>query len=409
MQIFKNRRRLGSLGCAILTSLLALFLTVGDSLHAQTPVPSESSRTRIGQIRVRPRAQTAASAQGVGESAGSTRRISNSDACYSGLFYSNVGRTEVADFDPFEGVVLAIPSKSGDVFISLQADGDGQIIIDDFSQIYQQTGLAPADLVDLVLIEQDGRVRGDCAESLPYDAAQLYQDYFDDSGFEPIFFMITAYILPSAEGALEFGRWTQNRLAPNQGDLWTFHGDGGQTISISAQSDAFDTVIQLQNSGGEWLTQDDDGGLGLNSTIAYFELPYSGEYRLLVNAFDGTASGDYWIAYGWPSDMANEVGYLNYGDGQESYLETTAGDRWWFDGRAGDVITIYVHGIDDFDPMVELYAGARNYQYAFNDDYSDTLDAGIIEFELPESGAYRIIVRGFDNAFGPYAIELYQN
>jgi len=406
MQSLKNRRRLGFLLCALLASVLAIFLAVGDSLQAQTPVPS---RTRIGQIRVRPRSQTATSPQSAGESYGETRRISGNDACYTGLFYTNVGTTEVWGFDPFEGVLLAIPSKSGDVFISLQADGDGRIMIDDFSQIYQGTGLAPADLVDLMLIEQDGTVHGDCAEVLPDDPARLYQEYFDSSGFEPIFYMITALILPASEGTLEFGHWRQNTLAANQGDLWMLHGDRGQVITITAGSDAFDTVIQLQDSGGEWLTQDDDGGMGLNSAIAYFELPYSGEYRLLVNAFDGASSGAYWVGYGWPSDAAMETGYLNYGEGREGYLENIAGDRWWFDGQAGAVVSIFVHGIDEFDPMVELYAGERNYQYVFNDDFSDSLDAGIVEFVLPESGAYRIIVRGYDNAYGPYVVELHRN
>ncbi|MCL4251130.1 MAG: hypothetical protein KJ065_23475 [Anaerolineae bacterium] len=409
MQRLKNRRRLGFLLCAILASVLAIFLTVGDNLQAQTPVPGSTSRTRIGRIRVRPRPQVAASAQGAGENVGSTRRISNVDPpCYSGIFDSNAGSASAWGFDPFEGVLLAIPSKNGDVFISIQADGDGQVTIDDFSQIYEATGLTAHDLTDLMFIEQDGLVRGNCADLLPDIPASLYQQYFDGSGFEPIFYMITAVIAPSWEGAIEFGSWNENTLARDHGDLWNFYGDRGQVVSISVGSGAFDTVIQLQNSNGEWLTQDDDGGLGLDSTIAYFELPYSGEYRLLVNSFDGASSGTYWVGLGWPSDMAREAGYLGYGDVQEGYLETTAGDRWWFEGRAGDIVSITVYGMDEFDPMVELYAGDRNYQFERNDDFGDSLNAAIVDFELPSTGAYRIIVRGYADTYGPYAVELYR-
>ena len=407
MQRLKNRHRLGFLLCAMLTSVFALLLTFDNTLQAQTPVPGTSSRTRIGRIRVRPRTSTAASAQGAGEAYGTTRRISNvNPPCYSGLYDSNSGRASAWGFDPFEGVLLAIPSKGGDVFISIQADGDGQVAIDDFSQIYESTGLTALDVTDLMFIEQGGVVRGNCADSLPYDAAGLYQDYFDNSGFEPIFYMITAVIAPAWEGTIDFGGWYQNTLARDHGDLWNFYGDGGQVVSISVGSDAFDTVIQLQNSNGEWLTQDDDGGIGLNSTIAYYELPYSGEYRLLISSFDGTSSGEYWVWLSWPSDIANGVGNLRYGDVHESYLETTAGDRWWFEGQEGDVVTINVYGTDNFDPMVELYAGDRNYQFAFNDDFGDSLNSAIVDFVLPSTGAYRIIVRGFDNTYGPYAVEL---
>jgi hypothetical protein len=76
-------------------------------------------------------------------------------------------------------------------------------------------------------------------------------------------------------------------------DLWGFTGTGGQQITVSISSAAFDTVALLYNSGGgSPIASDDDGGGGTNSLLV-FTLPASGTYYIGVNSFDANSFGAY--------------------------------------------------------------------------------------------------------------------
>lgn len=107
-------------------------------------------------------------------------------------------------------------------------------------------------------------------------------------------------------GGLQIGGSHDGRLEPGSderlgdGSLFdrvSFSGRRGQSVEISLNSEAFDPVLAVFFSGDdglELLTSDDDGGPGLNSRVR-MELPYSGEYVLLVNALTERQSGAYTI------------------------------------------------------------------------------------------------------------------
>ena len=69
---------------------------------------------------------------------------------------------------------------------------------------------------------------------------------------------------------------------------WTFDGAAGQVVSVTATSDAFDTVVRLLSPDGEEL------GPGFGSRFLE-TLPADGRYRVRVTAGDG-GTGSYAVA-----------------------------------------------------------------------------------------------------------------
>ncbi len=80
-------------------------------------------------------------------------------------------------------------------------------------------------------------------------------------------------------------------LAQAQQSSWYFDGDADANLTIIAQSDAFDTVIQLFAPNGELLAENDDFD-HTNSQIDT-TLSQDGVYQVVVSAFYGDASGAY--------------------------------------------------------------------------------------------------------------------
>ncbi len=93
-------------------------------------------------------------------------------------------------------------------------------------------------------------------------------------------------------------------------DFYGFSAVGGQQVSISMDSSVFDTYLYLIGPGGNVITQDDDGGPGVNSRIpadsGFFTLPATGSYTIVANSFFGGVTGSYVLTL---------VGQTNTGDG----------------------------------------------------------------------------------------------
>ncbi|WP_204151880.1 trypsin-like peptidase domain-containing protein [Leptolyngbya sp. CCY15150] len=73
----------------------------------------------------------------------------------------------------------------------------------------------------------------------------------------------------------------------------TFYGTSGQTVTISMESNEFDTYLILLGPNGELIDQNDDVGPNtLNSRIVT-TLPRTGTYVILANSYDNTGQGRY--------------------------------------------------------------------------------------------------------------------
>lgn len=73
---------------------------------------------------------------------------------------------------------------------------------------------------------------------------------------------------------------------------YVLEGAAGELISITVESDDFDTMLFLNYPDGSRLAMDDDGGSGTNSQLDV-ELPEDGAYSLYVTSFESDGQGAY--------------------------------------------------------------------------------------------------------------------
>jgi hypothetical protein len=173
---------------------------------------------------------------------------------------------------------------------------------------------------------------------------------------------------------------------------------------MNATDDELDCFLELYDPGDEWLAADDDSGEGFNALVADCVLLSDGAYRIVAGTVAGSGG-----AYELNLEQVELVieGTLVYGDEVSATLDPGARHYWLFEGDAGDVITISMIAVDeDLDTYLELFAPSGE-RVRTDDDSGGDSNAQIAEFELPESGAYRILARSYsDSDAGQYELTL---
>lgn len=103
--------------------------------------------------------------------------------------------------------------------------------------------------------------------------------------------------IESPGGSMEIGRLVTARLLPETAALWTFQGQAGEIISLSAMpqspTEQFDLYLELLDADGRVLVSDDDSGLALSPQITDFALPITDEYIVRVREASATIGGRY--------------------------------------------------------------------------------------------------------------------
>ncbi|WP_071515873.1 trypsin-like peptidase domain-containing protein [Geitlerinema sp. PCC 9228] len=101
----------------------------------------------------------------------------------------------------------------------------------------------------------------------------------------------TARVILQRRGELEVG---DSRLSDRSlYDTFSFSGRRGQRVQILLESPDFDTYLILVDENGEKLAENDDFRRGNTNSALRVNLPYTGSYRVLVNAYDRTGRGRY--------------------------------------------------------------------------------------------------------------------
>lgn len=191
-------------------------------------------------------------------------------------------------------------------------------------------------------------------------------------------------------------------------DLYTFTGRPGQRITLTMESEDFDTYLNLgRMENGEFvsLATDDDGGEeGTNSRVSH-QLEEGGEYAVRATSFSD-ASGAYTLtlrervarapAPPRPLSAGQEVnGRL---DEDDATLETDGSyyELWSYQGRAGEQLRIRMES-DEFDTYVAI---GRMEECGEFDEIATMDDGGegtntLLEVTLPEDGEYVIRANSF--------------
>lgn len=212
---------------------------------------------------------------------------------------------------------------------------------------------------------------------------------------------------PTRGGTIEYGQTVREALGVDVEQGWFFEGSEGDVVTIAMRSldEDLDSYLVLYGPDGLLLTEDDDSGEDLDALIEYYELPADGTYRIVAQGALYGEAGTYELAL----ERAEAVieGVLNYGDTVEAVLESGVRHHWLFDGQEGDIVTIAMRArTEEMDTYLELFApdGVR---VRVDDDSGGDSDAEIADFELPLSGTYRIIARGYsDDDVGRYMLSL---
>ena len=183
-------------------------------------------------------------------------------------------------------------------------------------------------------------------------------------------------------------------VAPDAG-VWAFFGKRGERVEVSAGSDAFDTMVELQTVGGEELGRDGDNGPGTDSRLMV-TLPRDGEYRVVVSGADARAG---------PYDVAVRrlpVRLIELGGVVEGVLGEDGG-IWRFTVTMGQTVVVSA-GSDVFDTVVELRA-ADGEVLERDDDGGAGTDSRLVA-TLPEQGEYEIVVGAYGDGGGGYTVSV---
>lgn len=200
---------------------------------------------------------------------------------------------------------------------------------------------------------------------------------------------------------------------------YTFDATAGQVVTISLNSDEFDSYLTLNDAVGNFLTFDDDGGGGLNARIDSYAIPADGTYIIYVTSTDGTGTGSFTLSLeasqGLPhtevftpepttTEIAptelppTEVTPVNTGEGQPiEFGQTVTGSLdssqtfslYTFQGEAGDVVVITMSA-SGFAPYVYLTEPNLDYTLASSSSDSSATTTVLGPFTLSDSATYTV-------------------
>jgi hypothetical protein len=209
------------------------------------------------------------------------------------------------------------------------------------------------------------------------------------------------------EGNLVPGQTVAATLESGVRHHWLFEGQSGDVVTISmiGLDGDMDTYLELFAPNGEQAIVDDDSGGDSNAMIFEFALVDTGTYRVVARGYNEDQAGEYEITL----EMVElEIsGTLVYDQVTTAKLEPDDRHYWLFEGQAGDVVTISMIGLDeDMDTYLELFAPDGE-QVMVDDDSGGDSNAAILDFELPSTGTYRIVARGYSSVdAGEYELTL---
>jgi hypothetical protein len=100
--------------------------------------------------------------------------------------------------------------------------------------------------------------------------------------------------IPLAESIIYPGKPVEGEIATRFGQEWNFRGCKGDLVTVSLESEEFDTYLELYEPGSrDPLASDDNSGGGSNALIEAFSLPETGYFTLIAGGAELRARGAY--------------------------------------------------------------------------------------------------------------------
>ncbi len=187
---------------------------------------------------------------------------------------------------------------------------------------------------------------------------------------------------------------------------YSFEGQAGQRITIDMVSSDLDAyLILIAPDNEDFFVQDDDSGGNLNARLSV-QLPYTGTYLILANAYAEGETGRYQLRLsgsggsgGGATTSPQGSGSVlrqqgSLGPGDDTLNDGSFYEEYRFQGRAGQTVRLRLSS-DVFDTYLILLDEQGN-RLGENDDRSPDDTNSELVVTLPQNGSYRVIVNAFD-------------
>jgi hypothetical protein len=192
-------------------------------------------------------------------------------------------------------------------------------------------------------------------------------------------------------------------VAGRRADQYIVTGDAGERVRIELISEEFDAFLELLDSSGRRLS-DDDGGDETNARLSY-QFPEDGWVIITATSYDGLSAGSYELLVQSvdASDARIIDGALRPGDPRA--IDGRLYDIVRVDAEPGERITAMLES-DDFDAFLYLnFSTGENYD---SDDDSAGESNAMIDVAAPQRDTYTLVITSYFGGEGEYTLTLYQ-
>jgi hypothetical protein len=191
-------------------------------------------------------------------------------------------------------------------------------------------------------------------------------------------------------------------------DYWTFNGDSGQyvTISLVPIEEGIDLTLTLIEPTGGVMVGVDEGYANDLEVLTDMPLPESGTYLVKVGEFFNE-NGAYELSLTLSDEpQSGGGGRIELGQEITSEMDENSEHAWVFEGTADKAVTIVLTSLNEqLDVILELHDPLGRELLSLDEGFAG--DAEVLTgFELPVTGEYIVIVRGFSGNGGVYGLSV---
>lgn len=192
-------------------------------------------------------------------------------------------------------------------------------------------------------------------------------------------------------------------VAGRRADQYIVTGDAGERLRIELRSEEFDAFLELLDSGGRRLS-DDDGGEDTNARLSY-QFSEEGWVIITATSYDGLSAGGYELT----------VQEVDASDARVIEGALSPGDSRAIDGRIYDVVRIEADPGERITAMLEseefdafLYLNFSSGENFDSDDDSAGESDAMIDVAAPRADTYTLVITSYFGGEGAYTLTLYQ-
>ncbi len=234
-------------------------------------------------------------------------------------------------------------------------------------------------------------------------------EFFNEAAGYELNLLLTDEPQSGGGGPIRLGQEVYSELPENGEHLWAFQGTAGQAVTmiLTSHTDQLDVILEFRGPDGSELVLLDEGFAGDPELLTGYEITVTGEYVILVRGFAGHG-GPYSLfldAGGESTVNFFDAGNLQYGESGRETLREDEAHAWFFDGEAGDEVTIEVSPLEPNLDMDIWLLDPELRQLATKDEFLSG-ESEKIEQSLPVNGQYLLLVREFFGEPGDYEVAL---